>query len=82
MATMEISPLRLLVLVSSHMIHHMTSCDLIEYPRTVPYVYMRGLSALCGFLLVPCVYQVCCDVIINDVIVNDVINDIFVNDCL
>lgn len=30
----------------------------LEYPRTVPYVYMRGLSALCGFLLVPCVYQI------------------------
>jgi len=47
---------------------------------------MRGISALCGFLLVPCVYQVCCDVIVYDfiiidVIINDVINNI-INDVI
>ena len=30
-----------------------------EFPFAVPYVTMRGASALCGSLLVPCVYQVC-----------------------
>ena len=83
MVIMEISHLKLLVLVSNHMTHHMTSCDLTEYPRTVPYVYMRGISALCGFLLVPCVYQVCCDVIVYDFIIIDVIiNDVIVNNII
>lgn len=31
---------------------------MIEYPSEVPYVIMRGASALCGALLIPTIYEV------------------------